>query len=174
MESLFCYGQKMEGSDNYYSEYAAAFVRGARPDLVADSTQDTILLAVKSGCRLHRFKRSVVLPRVQRTIGVLRGFQPETLLDVGTGRGTFLWPLLDQLETVRVTCIDVLQYRVDEINLVNRGGVSRLNAIHGDIQNAKLQPDSFDVVTMLEVLEHLHAPTSRLKTRFVLRGELYL
>ena len=47
-------------------------------------------------CKLHKFKRIDELPRVRRVIGMLRGaLRPTSLLDVGSGRGAFLWPLLD-------------------------------------------------------------------------------
>jgi hypothetical protein len=32
------------------------------------------------------------LPRVRKVLGVLRGVHPANLLDVGSGRGAFLWP----------------------------------------------------------------------------------
>ena len=34
------------------------------------------------------------------------GIQPTSLLDIGSGRGTFLWPLLDTLPTLPVIAID--------------------------------------------------------------------
>ena len=44
-------------------------------------------LARERKLRLHRFKRTAGLPRVRRVLGALKGFAPETLLDVGSGRG---------------------------------------------------------------------------------------
>jgi len=39
-------------------------------------------------------------------VGALRGFQPHTMVDVGSGRGTFLWPMMDALPYVIVTSIE--------------------------------------------------------------------
>ncbi|MFO8083850.1 MAG: hypothetical protein R6U27_05975 [Desulfobacterales bacterium] len=47
------------------------------------------------GLRLHRFKRNHSLPRVQKVLGILKTIQPASLLDIGTGRAVFLWPLID-------------------------------------------------------------------------------
>ena len=41
-----------------------------------------------AGLRIHRFKRSGVLPRVQRIIGFLHAIRPDSLLNIGSGRGT--------------------------------------------------------------------------------------
>mgnify|MGYP006144177473 CR=1 FL=1 len=46
------------------------------------------------------------MPRVRAMLGTLRGLAPESLLDVGSGRGVFLWPMLDGLPDVRVTSIE--------------------------------------------------------------------
>lgn len=41
------------------------------------------------------FKRTAALPRVRKVLGILHGLGPESVLDVGSGRGVFLCPLLD-------------------------------------------------------------------------------
>jgi 2-polyprenyl-3-methyl-5-hydroxy-6-metoxy-1,4-benzoquinol methylase len=148
---------RLVGMDRHYLQFAAAWVRGARPELTRESDGATVDAAIAEGVRLHRFKRMDTLPRVQRVIGILRSFAPKTLLDVGTGRGAFLWPLLDEIEEIEVTCLDVLDYRVADIEAVRRGGIERVRGVHGDIC-ANRSYGSFDVVTMLEVLEHLPNP----------------
>jgi ubiquinone/menaquinone biosynthesis C-methylase UbiE len=77
------------------------------------------------------------------------------LLDIGSGRGAFLWPMLDAFPFLPVTALDTLAYRVADIQAVAAGGVAGLSAIHGDATNMPLSDHSFDVVTMLEVLEHI-------------------
>ena len=48
--------------------------------------------------KLHYFKQKEDLPRVQRVLSFLHGIIPagqcQSLLDVGSGRGVFLFPLL--------------------------------------------------------------------------------
>jgi cyclopropane fatty-acyl-phospholipid synthase-like methyltransferase len=148
-------------TDRHYLELAAAWVRGVEPSLVRETDEATVEAAIGAGLRVHRFKRMSQLPRVRRVLGILRSFAPSTLLDIGTGRGAFLWPLLDEIPEVDVTCLDVLEHRVSDIEAVRRGGISRVRAVQGDI--CTLAHDSvifrrFDVVTALEVLEHVENP----------------
>ncbi|MCK4868970.1 MAG: hypothetical protein KAT39_13035, partial [Alphaproteobacteria bacterium] len=80
--------------DVYYTELAAAYARGMLPD--EDGDEAALVEAGRAaGLKMHRFKRSAELPRVRAVIGMLHGLAPESLLDVGSGRGVFLWPLLD-------------------------------------------------------------------------------
>ncbi len=75
--------------ERYFTELATAFVRGR-----LNQSQATMETGLQAGLRLHKFKQNVELPRVRRVLGILRGLQLERLLDIGSGRGAFLWPLL--------------------------------------------------------------------------------
>ncbi len=135
-----------------------AYIRGNCPDL-NDTDDEHLLDAAKDrGLRLHRFKRTADLPRVRKVIGVLKSFTPRTLLDIGTGRGVFLWPLLDEISGIDVTAVDVLKHRVDDINAVRKGGVGRVRAELLNAEKMHWTDDSFDAVTILEVLEHVANP----------------
>src|SRR6476620_8480200 len=94
--------QRMD--DRYFVELAAAFVRGRLGERL--DGEAAIARGLEAGLRLHKFKRNSELPRVKKVIGLLRGLSPATLLDVGSGRGTFLWPLVDALPHLSVTSID--------------------------------------------------------------------
>lgn len=147
----------MEG---YYTELLAAFVRGKLG--LADETlelDELVRRARAHALRLHKFKQAAALPRVRKILGVLQQLQPETLLDFGTGRGVFLWPLLDEFPMLEVTCVDVRDDRVNDILAVKWGGIERLSALQGDLcAGLPFEDGSFDVVTALEVLEHLDDP----------------
>lgn len=178
----------------YYQRLAAAYVRGtlgqasefdapeaairdlfAAPldDLAPDQLQAIVQRGLDSGLRLHRFKRTMGLPRVDKVLGILCGLQPDTLLDIGSGRGAFLWPLLDAFPYLRVTCTDILEHRVAGIQTVHEGGVATLVAVRADATALPFADGSFDVVTMLEVLEHIPdtrralAEVCRVARRFV-------
>ena len=157
----------------FYLEPAAAYVRGTRPDLVAQTDLLTLQAGLDTGLRLHRFKRSRVLPRVRKVLGTLRSIGPEDLLDIGSGRGAFLWPLLDELTALAVTCAERNPERVRQLQAVARGGMKRLRAVEMDATHLGLQDGSFDVVTALEVLEHIEDVTravreiTRVARRFV-------
>lgn len=143
--------------ESHYLALAAAYARGAlgRPDL-----DDAAALAAGQAAelRLHRFKRTSGLPRVRRVIGALRGFGVTRLVDIGSGRGAFLWPMVDALPEVEVTAIDLLPHRVLAIEHVRRGGVARVTAARMDATAMGLADACADVVTMLEVIEHMPDP----------------
>lgn|SRR5258708_7145959 len=139
--------------DKYFTELATAFVRGRLGVPGA-----TVEAGLEAGLKLHKFKRNTELPRVQKVLGILRGLQPENLLDIGSGRGTFLWPLLASFPLLPVTAIDVNKRRASDLDAVRKGGVERLSVARMDAQQLAFPARSFDVVTMLEVLEHLPNP----------------
>lgn len=145
-------------SHRYYRSFAAAYVRGVCPGLSALDDDRALEEGRAKGLRLHSFKRTAGLARVRRVLGILKGFAPRTLLDVGSGRGAFLWPLLDEIDGVEVTAIDVRADRVDAIDAVRRGGVHRVRAFAMPAERLAWQDDSFDAVTVLEVLEHVADP----------------
>ena len=153
----------------YFERLVAAFIRGRLPldqchaalfnrpldELSFRERQTLIELARDQELRLHRFKRTMELPRVRKVLGILKGLQPRNLLDIGSGRGVFLWPLLESFPYLPVTCVDVLDYRVADIQAVQRGGIDQLSALSADVTVLPFAERVFDVVTMLEVLEHI-------------------
>lgn len=64
----------------------------------------------------HYFKVKDDLPRVQVVLSFLHGIvlagQCQRLLDVGSGRGVFLFPLLRDFPDLEVTSLDILPHRV--------------------------------------------------------------
>lgn len=106
--------------------------------------------------KLYPFKNGTqVLPRVRRTIGFLHSLQFETMLDVGSGRGVFLIPFMKEFPWVQVTALDVLDKRITFLNELSAGGFSQMHAEQKNICKQPFPDNSFDVVTMLEVLEHI-------------------
>lgn len=109
----------------------------------------------KAELKLYRFKNMGDLPRVQMAMGFLKSVWPENLLDVGSGRGVFLFPFLQAFPFVPVTSADILDYRVEFLQDIARGGINTLTAVQENICTWNAPGKSFDVVTMLEVLEHI-------------------
>ncbi len=107
----------------------------------------------------HYFKVKEDLPRVQVVLGFLRGIVPaghcNSLLDVGSGRGVSLFPLLREFPDLEVTSLDILPHRVELLQCIHDGGISNLHPILDNICTFNAPGKSFDVVTMLEVMEHI-------------------
>lgn len=171
----------------YFERLVAAYIRGklldqrdselfSKPldELTPEEIEALIRLARDQELRLHRFKRTMELPRVRKVLGTLKGIQPDSLLDIGSGRGAFLWPLLDSFPYLPVTCVDVLDYRVQDIETVRRGGITHLRALEADVTALPFADNAFGAVTMLEVLEHIPdtqralAEICRVASRFVI------
>jgi len=157
---------------NYYKNYVAAFVRGyaqltnsftiprwldekALELLTHDDVETLINLGQWADLRLYRYKRKRVLPRVQKVIGILKGLYPSTVLDVGSGRGTFLYPLLEAFPELSVFIVETSVLRVQQLQALRLGGIDRLHVSHQDATRLGFADDSVDVVTALEVLEHI-------------------
>lgn len=144
--------------ERYFTELASCFIRGR---LARDGDWPALLASAnEAGLRLHKFKNNQDLPRVAKILGMLRSIQPATLLDLGSGRGTFLWPLLAGFPHLQVTAVEVHPQRLTDLSAVQRGGRDQLTTVAADMQRLPFRGHSFDVVTMLEVLEHLPDPAA--------------
>ncbi len=165
-----------ELEDRYYLALGAAFVRGRAPECLAEGQSDaaTFRAGVTHGLKLHKFKRNADLPRVKRVLSMLAGLAPESLLDVGSGRGAFLWPLLDAFPELTVTAIDKDEQRATDLAAVARGGVSRLRAAQMDAASLAFDAGSFDGVTLLEVLEHMPDPARAVREALRVAGRFVL
>lgn len=143
---------KREGVPNL-EEY---FYNKPLDELTLEELAQIVGAGQKSELKLYPFKKGTqVLPRVKRTIGFLRSLQFESMLDVGSGRGVFLIPFMREFPWVNVTSIDLLEKKITFLNDLKEGGFSNLTAIQGNICEQPFPERSFDVVSMLEVLEHI-------------------
>jgi len=163
----------------YYTKFAAAFIRGRSlaggvpalspralqtplEELSAEEMAEIVSRGREAGLRLRKFKRAIELPRVRRVLGALQGLQPASLLDIGSGRGTFLWPLLETFPDLPVTVIDAAAQRFEDLQATRSGGLERISPRHADATDLPFEDREFDVVTILEVLEHIPAAESAL------------
>lgn len=156
-----------------YTVLAEAYVRGARRELAGLTGLALLKAGAAAGLKLHRFKRTQQLPRVARALGALKTVAPVSLLDIGPGRGAFLWPLLDAFPDLPVTVVEPDPRRRGHLAAVRDGGIMRLTVQDGDGAALPFADDAFDVATALEVLEHQQDPAPmareavRVAARFV-------
>ena len=158
-----------------YKDLAAAYVRGegqtgdielpeeltAAPleELSEDQKERLVALGKAAELKMHYFKEKDQLPRVQLVMGFLRGMvasgQITSVLDVGSGRGAFLFPLLTTFPELDISSIDILPHRVDLLHSMELGGLDNLHAMERNLCEWDAPSGSFDAVTLLEVLEHI-------------------
>ena len=159
--------------ERYDCEMAAAWILGharrtgipplpeyIRKKKVAECSEEELYAILDAGIamdlKLYPFKKGTqTLPRTKRTLGFLHSLSFETMLDVGSGRGVFLIPFMKEFPYVKVTSLDLLEKRVNFLNELADGGFEQLRAFQADICDAPFPENSFDVVTLLEVLEHI-------------------
>ena len=175
--------------ERYEERLLAAYVRGmARQNmpllppplmetplelLSAEEIEAIFHAGEAAGLKLYYFKKKELLPRVKAVLGFLRSVQPESLLDVGSGRGAFLFPFLTQFPWTQVTAADILPRRVQMLQAIADGGIENLTVLERNICQWTQEEKLFDVVTLLEVLEHIPdveqaiANAVRLARRFV-------
>lgn len=162
--------------EKYAVTYAAAAVRGhlaragqnaladtplfTKPlqDLTEEEKQEIIQIGESLGLKLYHFKKSDRhLPRVNKVLGFLKGIYFESLLDVGSGRGVFLIPFLEEFPHIATTSIDILDKRIALLSDLAAGGITNLRVDKANICAQPYSDRSVDMVTLLEVLEHIPA-----------------
>ena len=111
-------------------------------------------LAKIHNIKTYYFKEKELLPRVNIILGFLKGIEPNSLLDVGSGRGVFLFPLLNEFPYLKITSIDILEHRVKMLEYIKEGGISNIEVYNDDICSFN-NNEKYEVVTLLEVLEHI-------------------
>lgn len=169
-----------KGNMDYLNRIAAAYVRGYAAENNLELSDELISAPFSSltdeqihrimafgnhnDMKMYRFKVKVDLPRVKMALGFLKGVYPENLLDIGSGRGVFLFPFMRDFPYTEVTSVDILDHRVEFLNTIKQGGISRLTALQEDICSWDAPNNSFDVVTALEVLEHIPEVEKAVKT----------
>lgn len=143
----------------YYERLLFAYLYG-HTEIAPSSLEEALTLAGMSPGGLKqtdKFKRRKLLPRIEWVLQQLRGSFPATVLDVGCGRGTAAWPIIEQMPEVLYTGTDEYPGRGEDLRLMRNAGISEIydglslpaQALTG------ISDSAYDAVLCLEVLEHL-------------------
>lgn len=80
------------------------------------------------------------------------------VLDVGCGAGNYTLKLLERLQNLDVTLIDLSQPMLDRATeRIKQATTGRIKTIQGDIREIVLSDGAFDIVLAAAVLHHLRA-----------------
>lgn len=144
--------------ERYYSYPLKYFLRG-KLGMEGGTFEDLIAEAKSREIKIYNFKRKELLPRLKPIFGFLKSRPVETLLDIGSGRGVFLWPLLDEFRDIEVHACELKDVHVADYEAVRSAGLTNLHIHQESVLSLPFPDASFDVVTILEVLEHLEEPS---------------
>ena len=103
----------------------------------------------------HAWRKSTApqLDRLERTLALLPGGLT-TLLDVGVGEGDWLRLLSERRTALKLSALDLSPQRLTDLKVVHDDG-SPIGRHEGDVTAMPLEDGSVDVVTLLEVIEHV-------------------
>lgn len=124
-------------------------------ELTSNEIDELLEIGKQKQLKLYYFKDKEDLPRVTIVLGFLKNIYPTSILDVGSGRGVFLFPLLREFPNTNITSIEILPNRLELLNTIRLGGIDNLEVHNQDLTNLTFMDNSFEVVTILEVLEHI-------------------
>ena len=101
----------------------------------------------------HNFKNSK-LPRVEKVIGMLKGIRPPSILDLGFGRGKFLYPFLEEFGNVHITALEQNSKAIEEARII-QNSFNKMVLVEGDFFQNPYMDKSFHTITALEIMEHI-------------------
>ena len=153
-ELALCYVRGYEKRTGALS-LSASLIDSPVPCLTDGEREEILLFGKRGELKMHYFKERELLPRVGFVLSFLRAIRPESLLDVGSGRGAFLIPFMREFATVPICVFDILPHRVQLYRDIAAGGKENLEATLTDITECTEGEGLYDVVTLLEVLEHI-------------------
>lgn len=151
----------------YYERELQSYVAGHRgfPAAAVPTVEDALRIAAQGPILdVRKFRRKPVLPRVQRVIEWLASSGPESVIDVGTGRGTALWPIMDALRGLQVSATDIYPGRAHDLLAMRQGGHPQIRSAWAcPAEDLREVPSrEFTVAMALEVLEHTTEPARAL------------
>ncbi len=97
--------------------------------------------------------------RVWKTANIVKKLKADSLIDIGCGDGDFLTKIVSLNKLQKVAGSDFSQIRLKnaakKLNPPAGGKTKNVKLIHASIEKLPFNNHEFDVVTVLEVLEHI-------------------
>lgn len=120
-----------------------------------DELENLLEIANEEKLDYHNFKNTK-LPRVEKVLGILKGIRPTSLLDLGFGRGKFLYPLLEEFGNTycQITAIEQQKSSIEEASLI-QSNYKNLIIRECDLFKNNYDDKSFHTLTALEIMEHI-------------------
>lgn len=110
----------------YYEKLLNAFVWGAtRTPYTLEETLDE---AKSQSMNVDKFKRRAILPRVTKVMDMVRVMDPAPInvMDIGCGRGTAMWPMMEAFPGMKFTGVDLYEGRSVDLRRLRDAGVSSI------------------------------------------------
>lgn len=80
----------------------------------------------------------------------------KNVLEIGCGAGKFLFSLAELFPEKEYTGVDISSAAIEKARKINRS--NKINFIEGNAENLHFNENAFDVIIILDVLEHLNDP----------------
>ncbi|GEM_PF-6614940 len=124
-------------------------------ELTEENMDELIRVGESYELSLHIFRANIQFGVYEKVISILKGIQPDNILDVGSQRGAFLWQLTDTFRYTSVTSVELNQRYINWMKMVQRGGITHLKPICGDAKDlSTFLVHEFDTITALNVLDY--------------------
>ena len=117
------------------------------------SLEDLIETARQKSIDIHFLKR-LENPRIKHCLGIARNLMPSTLLDIGSGKGFFLWGMLEVNPVIRITAVDMNNKLLERIAKVAKYSGASIETTDCNAEGMSFDDNMFEMVSMLEVMEH--------------------
>jgi ubiquinone/menaquinone biosynthesis C-methylase UbiE len=154
----------------YYNQLSAALVRGALidkeiakhrkalfskklEDLLTDEISELIQLGLEKNVNLNPLRKTIEAPQVTRVMAMLRGIQPDNMLDVNNGDTVFLWRVLDEFRFLPILSACIKDDAINDIAYVHKGGLTNLKGKTATLTEfTGIPSEQFDVTTLIDIL----------------------
>ncbi len=153
----------------YYLQLTAAFVRGElgsssatqtyfkKPleDLINEENKELVKLGEEKKLELNFLKKQNAAPYLDKLFGILRGVQPDQVLNLEKKQTDFVWQLVDEFHYLPTIALSMDKKQVERIRSLHKGGFTTLSTKE-NLPFPKLQgypSNQFDVVTSTDGFE---------------------